>query len=1355
MSDEDDHKRRYAKPHSGKHPIPTVQGYREHRKELRGQMQETEEAQRGPEDESKPKRAFESAKAVIKGEDDPSSQFDPYPSTNRNDPSRPTNEDGRQPTKQQEDEASSPGTADDGDDQKSNQKHGKKSDDGKGGKSATENVASTVDPRQKRKIMKKSKRDGGGREVTDPVTHLPIVIHDQTEKDLKYAPENEPEPGSHHRTATGVQGASKSDQELDDEQQEMQRVHNGTKKLFPPPEFERMKEELATVYQGAVYAGCVAAATLTSLALIILYPHGPEASSSSGTGKFFTLVGMAVFVGLAIGIVSLLGQWVNNKAGEIFENETWDTARREERASVDSDVELPESVQWLNSLLSSVWPLINPDLFSSLTDMIEDVMQASLPKAIKMVSVDDMGQGSEAIRILGVRWLPTGAASRSVDSDGKLEDAKKSQGRTSDRTDPQGGTEQPNDKKEGGDGGPKSEGEKNESNQQSEQDEVAVREGLEAEEGDFVNLELAFAYRSSSSGKSIKAKSKNAHLYLKFYLPGGVAVPVWVELRGIIATARLRLQLTPDPPFISLGTLTFLGQPKASMSCVPLSKHSLNLMDVPLISSFVQSSIDAALAEYVAPKSITLNFKDMLVGEDFKKNTTATGVVWIFIKSAKGFKHGDGGIGPLDGSSDSYVAVSWGKFGKPVYSTRIIDNDLYPGWHEWASILVTSEEVNADEKLRLQIWDSDKWTADDDLGRVELDLKELMNSEKTHNKMQDREDPLHGEDCDEKMPGTICWSVGYFEKTRITDQQLADQTVDEDIRSRDQLKQHVSQLSERKLREANKPASDPEMRQQKSQDYKELEDNMIISAPPDPAFRSGILSIQIHNITGLQIQKLNKKGHGKGSDDEGEQADDELPSSYCSVILNHNKIYKTRTKPKNPKPFFNAGTERFVRDWKTAEVIIAVRDAKEGEADPLVGMVYLPLRELFVRKAQAVDNYPLVGGVGYGRIRLSFVWRSVEMKMPKELGGWDFGTLEIKGAMTVKGDNLPNGLGKAKAKLKTNTGKLKMYPSENNGNEIKWELKKKKAKHGGGEDDEDDDSEFLAVRKRYASSLLVEFSQSKMGPDSTPAFAVLWMNELIDEEDKTVTLKLWNGSKEGIKRARASCGYAGKDAGKEDKDGNTKEDETPIGEVRLNVRFWRGLSGYHKSYAAKSKNSNMRDVMECLDTVADEGLDDDSDSDGSDDDGVDTDSSSSADSQKRKRKLRMHTNDDDSTPSNSDSEDGAAGKLLHPTSGLSEAQKGFRKMLRNPIDGATTAATGLVGATSSKDNAEDGARGVRSEMRDYKDHRRQLHRKHRGVMQWRVARQADHLGSKLGQVKGGIERAFSHGEKESGVETEV
>ncbi|EHL02877.1 putative Meiotically up-regulated gene protein [Glarea lozoyensis 74030] len=923
------------------------------------------------------------------------------------------------------------------------------------------------------------------------------------------------------------------------------------------------------------------------------------------------MAGIGTFIAIAVGSVAVvifgLQGWLSNKVETLWEDEVWDSARVEEREGQKDSSRLPESVAWMNSLLASVWPLVNPDLFASVVDMLEDVMQASLPKIIRMVSVDDLGQGSESIRILGIRWLPTGAADQSVDEDGNLKPA--SDGKPNDRAAPgEGQLEDDEDDKIEDELNDDPEKKKaREKKKAEEQEEIAMREGMEAEQGDFVNMELAFAYRARSSGKSIKSKAKNAHLYLKFYLPGGIFVPVWVELRGLIGTMRLRLQLTPDPPFFSLCTLTFVGQPKADLSCVPLSKHLPNVMDVPLISSFVQTSIDAALADYVAPKSLTLDLKDMLVGDDFKKDTVARGVIVILIKQAKDFKEGDGGIGPMKGSSDSYVTCSWGKFGKTVSSTRVIEDDQSSIWDEWAYMLVTPEELNAEEKLRLQLWDSDKYTADDDLGRVEVDLKELMHSSKTKNTMCDREDRFMGEEPGEKMPGTLHWSVGYYEKTRITEKQISQQKEDDNIKSREDLKSHVSENSERKLREAKEHDESKEINQQKAQDYRELENAMICSSPPDPNYPSGVLSIQIHNITGLEVESLQKRDEeGMEQKEDDEEESEELPSSYCTIILNHAKLYKTRTKPKNAKPFFNAGTERFVRDWRTAEVMLTVRDSRERELDPLLGIIYLPLGKVFEKRSQIMDTFPLVGGVGFGRARLSLVFRSLELKLPRELLGWDYGTLEISSPVKSKG-TLPHGLAEHRIKIRSNLGRAKL--SAQNG---EWHPKRNKK------------SAYLAVRNRYAMPLVIEFRKSSIGPDSTPAFAVFWLKDLPDEEEQTVTLKVWTGGKDNIKTATTRSRYYG-----------LEENEQPLGEIEMTIRFWRGLSGYHKSFAQKGRNADMKNVMEALDTVNDEihGSISDSSSDSDSSDSASDDSKSDHEASTRQQILQPHKHSDTETDS--------------------------------------------------------------------------------------------------------------------------
>lgn len=1339
MSQTDDFEDRGARkahggPYTGKHPVPTIKGYREHRAEIKSRQDEAGDFDNQQEEgteagESKTRRAYDSIKAIAKDQDRPKSEgHDPYPNSNRNDPTNSHH--GNLPYEQSThdlDSQSSPA------DQACNSEDGGKGK--KEEKSGTEKAAASLDPKEKRKAMKKEHKgkggSHGGREVTDPVTHLPITIHDMTDKMLKSVPENQPGYGSDHRTSTGGGPGSKSREELALEQKEMDSGHEGMRSLFPPPDFEDTKQELMRVYKNALTFGLGGFSVLVLLVLVgisLIGPGGFEKWSWTSVGGIAGAWAIA-----AGGIFFLLNQttgWLTKKVDAIFEDETWDSARQQEISLTRSGQEMPESVAWLNSLLASVWPLINPDLFASIVDTLEDVMQASLPKVVRMVSVDDIGQGSEAFRILGVKWLPTGAANKSVNSDGSLEERNGDNDRA---VSGQGETD------DSGNGGEVERGGKEKDGKEQEEDQEAIEEGMEAEEGDFVNMELAFSYRARSSGKSLKRKVRNAHLYLKFYLPGGIAVPVWVELRGIVGIMRVRLQLTPDPPFFELCTLTFLGQPRADLSCVPLSKHSLNLMDVPLISSFVQSAIDAALAEYVAPKSLTLDLKDMLVGEDFKKDTLSRGVIMVFVKRARGFKQGDGGLTSSGGSSDSYVTVSWGKFGKPVGSTRIIVGQQEPNWGEWISVLVSPDEINAEETLRLQIWDSDKYTADDDLGRTEISLKELMHGSRTKNKMCDRVDELRAGDPDEKMPGTLEWSVGFFSKAHIQQCQLDKQTFNPSIRDLGKLKSRVSETAKSKLREANSSQDESdELHQQEAQDFKQMEDNMIISAPPPDGLPSGILSIQIHNITGLEVAKLNRnRSHGAGDgedrEDEAEQSDS-LPDSYCITILNHRKVYRTRTKPKNAKPFFNAGTERFVKDWRTAEVIVSVRDSREGEKDPLLGVVYLPLRRVFEKRSQVMQTYPLAGGIGYGRARISMVWRSVELQMPRELTGWDYGTLEVKGPVRAK-SQLDGNLRGSKLKLTTNIGKGKMHPSSNHssGQEVGEWMPKKKG----------DDSIFLAVVKRHASSMVLEFYHSSLVSDSNPAIAVLWLSSIPDEEDKIVTLNVWKGGKKQLDRARSCSEYQG-----------LEEGEEPLGEIEMTVRFWRGLSGYHKKYAGKSRNSDVRGVMEVLDLVNDEKMADDGpDFDESDDSSsmsnddeswseVDRGSGGSGTGEERqsteeseKRKMLRKARADDSSSSSSSNEE-------------SDSNSGPIKKLKRKSES-------VLGGKSGDGSDDDGSRGPLAQIQDYKLHHKTLHRKHRGVMQWKAARTLDWMADRAKHGKGKVGEVFRHSDKDTGIETEV
>lgn len=145
---------------------------------------------------------------------------------------------------------------------------------------------------------------------------------------------------------------------------------------------------------------------------------------------------------------------------------------------------------------------------------------------------------------------------------------------------------------------------------------------------------------------------------------------------------------------------------------------------------------------------------------------------------------------------------------------------MQPTWNETAFILISPEELNAAERLRVQLWDSDRTSADDDLGRIEVDLKELMNDSRSLSQMWDREDGFRALSPSEAMPGKLKWSVGYFPKERIQQEQLERQSLEPDVKSLQQLKDKVAQDVGRKMREASSHDESLEINQQKAQDLK-------------------------------------------------------------------------------------------------------------------------------------------------------------------------------------------------------------------------------------------------------------------------------------------------------------------------------------------------------------------------------------------------------------------------------------------------------------------------------------------------------------------------------------------------------
>lgn len=293
----------------------------------------------------------------------------------------------------------------------------------------------------------------------------------------------------------------------------------------------------------------------------------------------------------------------------------------------------------MNTLMGIVWGLVNPDMFQSVADTLEDVMQASVPGIIENVRVAEINQGSNPIRILSLRALP----------DDHMKEMKEAIHEENKKTkDPQ---------------------------------EAAADE----EGGDYYNLEVSFAYHAAPSGKRMADRARNMHMQLVFYLGVkglfGVPLPIFVELQELVGTVRLRMNLTPEPPFLKTLTFTLMGVPHVTAGCIPMVEKGVNILNLPLISNFVNYAIGAAASMYVAPKSMSMDMRAMLQGDDITKDVQALGVMWIRIHRAVGLSKQDK-RGSKWGGSDPYITLTFSKYGKPMYCTRVITDDLNPIWEE-------------------------------------------------------------------------------------------------------------------------------------------------------------------------------------------------------------------------------------------------------------------------------------------------------------------------------------------------------------------------------------------------------------------------------------------------------------------------------------------------------------------------------------------------------------------------------------------------------------------------------------------------------------------------------------------------
>ena len=402
------------------------------------------------------------------------------------------------------------------------------------------------------------------------------------------------------------------------------------------------------------------------------------------------------------------------------------------------------------------------------------------------------------------------------------------------------------------------------------------------------------------------------------------------------------------------------------------------------------------------------------------------------------------------------------------------------------------------------------------------------------------------------MPGELHWSVGFFGKPQF---RSALRTSGKDVNLPPQLKDNPALQDDQGTLET--PYED-----------------MVMHTPPDPLFPSGIVSVIVHQVVNLEMKDL-KGTFGKRKDGKeyspgmstGENKQEEggkLPSSYCTILLNDELVYRTRAKVMSSKPIFNAGTERFIRDWRSGIITVSVRDQRQREHDALLGVVSLKLSDLLQTSSEVTRWFPLDGGIGFGQIRISVLFRSLDLSLPPNLLGWNVGTFEFPG------DKITSTLDKpAKIKFRTggSVGKISRKNCTVSGTGVEWSTvidarKNQKLR--------------LPVKFRYMSPICIDIFRSSNArkPD---AHAMIWLDKLVDNQSTTCTIPIWTTDNS----RRLTQNYI------ENIGDHPKLKIEEIGTITFESRFQPGMDNDHERF---SSGNDSRETFETWQACSGEGI---------------------------------------------------------------------------------------------------------------------------------------------------------------------
>jgi hypothetical protein len=249
-----------------------------------------------------------------------------------------------------------------------------------------------------------------------------------------------------------------------------------------------------------------------------------------------------------------------------------------------------------------------------------------------------------------------------------------------------------------------------------------------------------------------------------------------------------------------------------------------------------------------------------------------------------------------------------------------------------------------------------------------------------------------------------------------------------------------------------------------------------------------------------------------------------------------------------------------MRDWRSGIVTITVRDQRMRQHDPILGVVPLKLSDILQTSSQVTRWYPLDGGIGFGRIRISLLFRSVETRLPPQQLGWDIGTFEFTSDKILATGYRSN----AKLKMRTggSSGKISRTQCRktDEGDGVFWDIAKKNGKN----------NVRLPVRYRYRSPIVFEFHTANKR--SADAYAVIWLHHLEDNKEENISIPIWKTDK-GM---RLTQNYITEENFKDIPDIKIEE----IGRLQFRGRFKAGTDEDHGRFVTDNDSRETQETWE-------------------------------------------------------------------------------------------------------------------------------------------------------------------------------